>query len=205
LNPDNQEERKSPVRSFTISGDLLYLSAGAALSALDNEGAELCFLLGRYFGVATEAAKGSRGSDPRPLGLTMGRLLDRTFGVRPRASRIVHALGLDQPSNTEYHRSIKTPNRNGLIRRGERHFLLGLIAQTEALQERRCLGILHSLPLCSGVLYGRDIYSCILLSPDLFSGILHRLDLCPRILPVTDVSVYLHGPDLSSGILHNLC
>src|SRR5260370_32358153 len=28
----------------------------------------------------------------------MGWLLDRTFGVRPRASRIVHALGLDQPS-----------------------------------------------------------------------------------------------------------
>jgi hypothetical protein len=48
--------------------------------------------------VATEAVKGSRGSDPRLLGLTMGRLLDRTFGVRPRASRIVHALGLDQPS-----------------------------------------------------------------------------------------------------------
>ena len=41
---------------------------------------------------------GSRGSDPRLLGLTMGWLLDRTFGGRPRASRIVHALGLDQPS-----------------------------------------------------------------------------------------------------------
>ena len=49
--------------------------------------------------MATEAAKGSRGSDPRLLGLTMGRLLDRTFGVRPRASRIVHALGLDQIHN----------------------------------------------------------------------------------------------------------
>ena len=120
-------------------------------------------------------------------------------------SRIVHALGLDQPSNTEYHRSIKPPNRNGLIRLEERHFLLGLIAQTEALQERRCLGILHRLTLCSGVLYGRDLYSCILLPPDLFSGILHRPDLCPRILHVTDLSVHLHGPDLSSGILHNLC
>jgi hypothetical protein len=41
---------------------------------------------------------GSRGSDPRLLGLTMGWLLDRTFGERPRASRIVQALGLDQPS-----------------------------------------------------------------------------------------------------------
>jgi hypothetical protein len=51
------------------------------------------------FSVAIEAAKGSRGCDPRLLGLTMGRLLDRTFGVRPRASRIVHALGLDQKQN----------------------------------------------------------------------------------------------------------
>jgi hypothetical protein len=33
---------------------------------------------------ATEATKGSRGSDPRLLGLTMGWLLDRTFGGRPR-------------------------------------------------------------------------------------------------------------------------
>jgi hypothetical protein len=57
-------------------------------------------LFGGDFGVATEAAKSSRGSDPRLLGLTMGRLLDRTFGVRPRASRIVQARGLDQPSIT---------------------------------------------------------------------------------------------------------
>ena len=69
------EKSKSPVERQTI------LSAGR-------------------LGVATEAEKGSRGSDPRLLGLTMGRLLDRTSGVRPRASRIVHALGLDQPSTT---------------------------------------------------------------------------------------------------------
>jgi hypothetical protein len=42
-----------------------------------------------------------------------------------------------------------------------------LIAQTQALQERGCLGILHGLVLCSGVLYGRDLYPCILLPPDL--------------------------------------
>ena len=36
--------------------------------------------------------KRSRGSDPRLLGLTVGRLLDRTFGERPRASRIVQTL-----------------------------------------------------------------------------------------------------------------
>lgn len=92
-----------------------------------------------------------------------------------------------------------------MIRLGGRHFLLVLIAPTEALQERWCLGILHRLTLCSGILYGRDLYSCILLPPGLFSGILHRPDLCPRVLHVTDLSVHLHGPDLSSGILHNLC
>src|SRR5262245_2201373 len=47
-------------------------------------------------GHAFSAAKGSRGSDPRLLGLTVGRLLDSTFGERPRASRIVQARGLDQ-------------------------------------------------------------------------------------------------------------
>src|SRR6266404_7642405 len=38
---------------------------------------------GGDFGGATEAAKGSRGSDPRLLGLTMGWLLDRTLGSDP--------------------------------------------------------------------------------------------------------------------------
>src|SRR5262249_31744178 len=38
-------------------------------------------------GPPTEAAEGSRGSDPRLLGLTVGCLLDRTCGERPRASR----------------------------------------------------------------------------------------------------------------------
>jgi integrase len=33
--------------------------------------------------VATEAAKGSRGSDPRLLGLTMGPLLDSRWGATP--------------------------------------------------------------------------------------------------------------------------
>jgi hypothetical protein len=122
----------------------------------------------------------------------MGRLLDRTFGVRPRASRIVHALGLDQPSIAPYHRSTRPPIETGLIftaraphlkpwRLGERHFLPGLIAPTEALQERRCLGILHRLVLCSGVCYGPD--------------------LCPRIWYGPDVSVLLRGPDLWSVIL----
>jgi hypothetical protein len=41
------------------------------------------YLFGGGFGGATEAAKGSRGSDPRLLGLTMGWLLDRTLGSDP--------------------------------------------------------------------------------------------------------------------------
>src|SRR3979411_3122063 len=41
------------------------------------------YLFGGDFGGATEAVKGSRGSDPRLLGLTMGWLLDRTLGSDP--------------------------------------------------------------------------------------------------------------------------
>src|SRR5258707_3337763 len=98
---------------------------------------------------------------------------------------------------------------------GERHFLLDLIAPTEALQEPRCLGILHRLVLCSGVWYGRDLYLCILLRPDLCSGIMLPPDLCsgislgpdlcPRIVYRPDVSVLLHGPERCSGIFRNLC
>src|SRR5260370_2402414 len=86
---------------------------------------------------------------------------------------------------------------------GQRYFLLGLIAQTEALQERRWLGILHGLVLCSCILCGPNLYPCILLPPDLCSGILHGPDLCPRILYGPDPSVLLHGPD-RLGIFHNL-
>ena len=43
--------------------------------------------------------RGSRGSDPRLLRLTMDRLLDRTHGERPRASRLVRTLRLDLPAD----------------------------------------------------------------------------------------------------------
>jgi len=92
-----------------------------------------------------------------------------------------------------------------LLRLRQSHFMLGLIAQTEALQERRWLGILHRLVLCCGVLCGRDMYLCILLPPDLCLWMSLGPDLCPRILHGRDVSVLFHGPDLWSGILHNLC
>jgi len=39
----------------------------------------------------------ARGSDPRPLGLTMGWLLDCKLGSDP-VHRLVNARGLDQPS-----------------------------------------------------------------------------------------------------------
>jgi hypothetical protein len=54
-----------------------------------------------------EAAKGSRGSDPRLLRPNNGLATRPHIGERPRASRIVHALGLDQPSITQYHRSTR--------------------------------------------------------------------------------------------------
>jgi len=87
---------------------------------------------------------------------------------------------------------------------GQHHFLLGLIAQTEALQERRCLGILHGLVRCWCILCGPDLYPCILLPPYLCSGVSLGPHLCSRILHAPDVSVFLHGPDLCRGILHNL-
>src|SRR5437763_9625193 len=90
-------------------------------------------------------------------------------------------------------------------RRLVRSRLPPLIAPTQALQERRCLGILHGLVLCSCILYGRDLYPCILLPPDLCSGISLGPDLCPRILLGPDVSVLFHGPDLWSSVSHNLC
>src|SRR5512140_1948417 len=79
------------------------------------------------------------------------------------------------------------------------HFLPGLIAPTEGLQERRCLGILHRLFLCSGVLCGRDLCPCILLPRDLFSGSLRGPYLSPRTLDGPDASVLLHGPERCWG------
>jgi hypothetical protein len=88
---------------------------------------------------------------------------------------------------------------------GQRYLLPGLIAQTQALQERRCRGILHGLVLCSGVLYGRDLRPCILLPSNVCAGISLGPDLCPRILHGPDLSVLFQVPHLWSGILRNLC
>ena len=82
------------------------------------------------------------------------------------------------------------------------HFLLGLIVQTDALQERRWLRCGQFL--CSNILYGRDLYACILLPPDLWPEILLGPDLCSRILHAPDLPVLLHGPDLRLGILCGL-
>lgn len=78
-----------------------------------------------------------------------------------------------------------------------------LIAQTEALQERRCLGILHRLVLCSGVGYGRHLR--ILLLPDPCSMISLGTDLCPCILHGPGPSVLFRGPDLRWGLLRHPC
>jgi hypothetical protein len=83
-------------------------------------------------------------------------------------------------------------------------FPLDLIAQTEALQERWCLGILHRRVLCSGIGYGRDLSPCILLLPDPCSMISLGSDLRSCILHGPDLSVLFHGPDPRWGILHHL-
>ena len=78
------------------------------------------------------------------------------------------------------------------------------LTQTQALQERRWLGILHRRVLCSGIGYGRDLSPCILLLPDPCSMISLGSDLCSCILHGPDLSVLFHGPDPRWGILHHL-
>jgi hypothetical protein len=97
----------------------------------------------------------------------------------------------------------KAPRTERLLRfsgsPGKR-FPRNLVAQTEALQERRWLGILHRRVLGSGIGYGRDL--CILLLPDPCSMISLRADLCACILHGPDLSVLFHGADPRWGILH---
>ena len=85
-----------------------------------------------------------------------------------------------------------------------------LIAQTEALQERRRLRILHRRVRCSGIGQGRDLW--ILLLPDPCPMISLGLDLCPCILHGPGSSVLFHGPSLRwllrhpyGGSLRGLC
>src|SRR6266851_921719 len=49
----------------------------------------------------------------------------------------------------------------GPLGKVQRHFLLSLILQTEALQEPRWLGILHGLDLCLCILHGPGLCLCI--------------------------------------------
>ena len=67
------------------------------------------------------------------------------------------------------------------FRQRQRHFLLDLIAPTEALQD-----------LCPRILHGPEV-SVLFHGPDFWSGILHNL--CWGIL---------YGPDLCPRILHGL-
>jgi len=75
-----------------------------------------------------------------------------------------------------------------------------LIAQTEALQERRRLRILHRRVRCSGIGHGRDL--CILLLPDPCPMISLGLDLCPCILHGPGSSVLFRGPNLRCLLHH---
>ena len=83
-------------------------------------------------------------------------------------------------------------------------FPLDLIAESEALQERRWLGILQRRILCPGVDYGRDLCPCILLFlPDPYAMISLRADLRACILHGPDLSVFFRGPDPRRGILRH--
>jgi hypothetical protein len=75
-----------------------------------------------------------------------------------------------------------------------------LIAQTEALQERRCLGILHRRILGSGVGYGRGLRSLLL--PNRCPMISLRPDLCSCILHGPGPSGLFRRPDLRWSLLH---
>ena len=78
------------------------------------------------------------------------------------------------------------------------------IAQTEALQQRRRLGILRRRVLYSGIGYGRDLSSpCILLLAELRSIIAVGPDLCSCILHGAGPSLLFRGPDLCRGILRH--
>src|SRR5262245_62007778 len=81
----------------------------------------------------------------------------------------------------------------------------GLLLQTEALQQRWWLRILHRLVLCSRILSGPNLYTRILIPPHSCSGIMRGPDLCPRILDGPDPSVLSNGPDRRSLTLQNLC
>jgi len=75
---------------------------------------------------------------------------------------------------------------------------LDLLVQTKALQERRCLGILHGrvlrgLFLCACILRHWNLSPCNLLPLDLCFGLLNVPDFCPRILRGPGLSVRLHG------------
>ena len=83
-------------------------------------------------------------------------------------------------------------------------FALDLIAETEALQESRWLGILQRLLLCPGVWSRRDRYRRTLLFADPCSMSSMRPDLRARILYGSGPPVPLRGLDLGRGILCGL-
>ena len=102
---------------------------------------------GRHVGLVKSAIESSRGSDPRPLDLTMGWLLDPHWGATPcikdcpsprvRPSLKLfglknHSSGLDYPPRLRGRRRHEVPEMN------TREFNLLCIAQnTEKISDRR--------------------------------------------------------------------
>lgn len=78
--------------------------------------------------------------------------------------------------------------------------------RVQALQERRCLGILHGLGLRSCILYGPGLYPFILL-PDICSAFPHTPDdlCCPRMMHGPGPSLLLRRSHRCWGIFHDRC
>ena len=111
-------------------------------------GSDSRYLFGGDFGGATEA-EGSRGSDPRLLRPNNGLATRPHIGERPRASRIVHTLGLDQPSiNTIAQRDRQLERLDPLGRLG----CLSVIRlpQSSACQ-RSLVEVRQIIPVCTVV------------------------------------------------------
>src|SRR5258707_7180592 len=80
------------------------LAVAATTDAVAMAGAAAMAAMAGKMTAATERGRltpsptaGSRGSDPRPLGPTVGGRPDRTCGERPRASRVATRPRSDQP------------------------------------------------------------------------------------------------------------
>jgi hypothetical protein len=132
---------------------------------------------------------------PHNRGLPIGRLIPlanrlKTLSASYSRHSDLHKnaanLASARPTANKFTKRIHGSGQAGEVL-GQRYLWLGLIAPTEALQERRCLGILHGLVLCARGLIGSDrsrLRQWEGFLHNLWSGILYwlgRPGLCLRI------------------------